>query len=146
MKPPATAGECLARAFRHDHAGREAQAVPEYQRALQLGLDPADERTALICLASSHRNLGQLNQAQAVISRARRKYPRDPAIEAFTALILLDAGQPRRAIRILGLAFCENAAPGAFGGFDAALARKFRSATQRPSTTGGFPASLPGQV
>jgi len=41
MKPPVTAGEYLARALRHDGAGREAEAVPEYERALQLGLDRA---------------------------------------------------------------------------------------------------------
>jgi tetratricopeptide (TPR) repeat protein len=129
VKNPVLAGEYLARALRHDRAGREAEAVPDYQQALTLGLDDADQRTALICLASSHRNLGEIDQAQAVINRARRKYPRDPVIEAFTALILLDAGQPRRAIRILGLTFCANAAPGALDGFDTALARKFRGAT-----------------
>ncbi len=132
MKQPTTAEEYLARALRHDQAGREAQAVPDYQQALKLGLTADNERTALICLASSHRNLRQFGDAQAVINRARRKYPRDPVIESFTALILLDAGQPRRAIRILGLAFCDNAAPGSLAGFDAALARKFRATTQPP--------------
>jgi hypothetical protein len=130
MKQPTTAQDFLLRALRHDRTGREAQAVPDYQQALKLGLQPADERTALVCLASSHRNLDELAEAQSVINRARRKYPRDPVIEAFTALILLDAGQHRLAVRILGLALCENAAPGALAGFDAALMSKFRGVTQ----------------
>jgi tetratricopeptide (TPR) repeat protein len=132
MRQPATAEDYLARALRHDRAGREAQAIPDYQHALKLGLNPEDERTALICLASSHRNLRDLDPAQAVINRARRKYRHDPVIEAFAALILLDAGQPRRAIRILGLVLCANAAPGALTGFDTALTRKFRAVTQPP--------------
>ncbi len=130
MKAPTSAQDYLARALRHDKAGREAQAVPDYVQALKLGLDSTDERIALICLASSHRNLGDHDQAQKVISRARRNYPNDPVVEAFAALILLDAGQPQRAVRILGLALCNHARAGALDGFDAALTRKFRSATR----------------
>jgi tetratricopeptide (TPR) repeat protein len=136
MKHPNTASDYLARALRHDRAGREAQAVPDYEKALKLGLNPADERTALICLASSHRNLHQLDQAQTVINRARRKHPHDPVIEAFTALILLDAGHPRRAVRILGLALCNYATPGTLTGFDTALISKFRGTTQATRSNG----------
>ncbi len=132
MKQPTSAREFLQRGLRHDRAGREAQAVPDYQQALKLGLEPADERTTLICLASSHRNLGDLAAARTIIKRARRKYPRDPVIEAFTALILLDDGEPRLAVRILGLALCASAAPGELAGFDHALASKFRALTQPP--------------
>jgi Flp pilus assembly protein TadD len=136
MPAPNTAQEYLARALRHDRAGREAQAIPDYQQALKLGLDPADRRTALICLASSHRNVGQLDQAQTVINTARRHYPHDPVIDSFAALILLDAGHPRRAIRILGLALCEHATPDTLTGFDTALTRKFRGVTSHPRHTG----------
>ncbi|HEX8094145.1 tetratricopeptide repeat protein [Jatrophihabitans sp.] len=132
MRAPTSAKDYLGRALRHDKAGREAQAVADYMHALKLGLDGADERIALICLASSHRNLGEHDQALKVISRARRRYPEDPVVEAFAALILLDAGQPNRAVRILGLALCNHARPDALDGFDTVLTRKFRGAT-RPS-------------
>lgn len=126
---PKTAAEYLASAFRHDKAGRESKAVPNYQQALKLGLRPADERVALICLASSHRNLGQLDEALAVITKARRAFPRDAVVDSFAALILLDSGQPRRAVRVLGLALCEHAVPDALEGFDTTLPRMFRGAT-----------------
>jgi len=136
MKEPATAREFLARALAHDKAGREAKAIPDYERALKLGLDSADERTALICLASSHRNVGEHLRAQSIIERARRKFSGDPVVDAFAALILLDAGRPQRAVRILGLALCNHAQPGALDGFDSALTRKFRAATQTAAVTG----------
>ena len=71
----------------------------------------------------------------AVIARARRAFPHDAAVDGFDALILLDSGQPQRAVRVLGLALCERATPGALGGFDSALTRKFRGATS-PRTAG----------
>lgn len=84
--------------------GSRAKVVSDYQQALKLGLQPADERTALTCLASSHpATLGELVEAQTVIHRARR--------------------QPRLGVRILGLALPENAASNALAGFDAALVR-----------------------
>lgn len=129
MREPRTATEHLASAFGHDKAGRESKAVPEYERALKLGLEPADQRIALICLASSYRNLGQLNEALAVISKARRAFVHDAVVDSFAALILVDSGQPQRAVRLLGLALCEHAVPGALDGFDAVLARKFRGVT-----------------
>jgi len=135
MTAPKTAKDYLAAALRHDKAGRESRAVPDYRQALKLGLEPADERVARVCLASSYRNLGQLDKALAVISRARRAFPHDAVVESFAALVLLDSGQPRRAVRVLGLALCEHAASGALHGFDSALTRKFRGATA-PRTAG----------
>ena len=129
MSERKTAAQYLASAFAHDKAGRESKAVPDYLQALKLGLEPADQRAALICLASTYRNLGQLDEALAVITKARRKFPHDAVVDGFAALILVDSGQPHRAVRILGLALCEHAAPGALEGFDTALPRKFRAAS-----------------
>jgi tetratricopeptide (TPR) repeat protein len=129
MRDQRTAADYLASAFRHDKAGRESKAVPDYRQALKLGLEPADERIALICLASSYRNLGQLDEALAVITKARRAFPHDAVVDSFAALILVDSGHPQRAVRVLGLALCQHAVPGALDGFDAVLARKFRAVT-----------------
>ncbi len=133
MSTPRTAADYLASALRHDKAGRESKAVPHYRQALELGLDSADQRIALICLASSYRNLAQLDEALAVITKARRAFPHDAVVDGFAALILLDAGQPQRAVRVLGLALCEHAVPSALDGFDTVLARKFRGATAQRS-------------
>lgn len=134
MKSPVTAQDFLARGLARDKAGREAEAIPDYDQALKLGLDEDDERTALICMASSYRNVGKHDTAQSIIGRARRKFRGDPVVDAFAALIILDAGSPRQAIKILGLALCEHAKSGALDGFSSALARKFRGVT-KPATT-----------
>lgn len=40
-----------------DSVDREAATVSYYRHALDLGISGEQERTALVCLASSHRNL-----------------------------------------------------------------------------------------
>jgi tetratricopeptide (TPR) repeat protein len=127
----ASAPAWLELALALDSRGREREAVPAYERALRLGLEPADRRTALISLASSQRNLGQTTEALRTIERARREFREDPAVEGFAALILLDAGRPERALRVAGLALVREADPEAFGGFGEALARKFRGLAGR---------------
>lgn len=114
-----------------DGLGREATAVPHYEHALKLGLSRDDERTALICLASSHRNLRQPHAALAILRRARRRFPGDAAVESFYALALLDGGDPRGAVRVLGMALVAAAGSDGLRGFDQALLTKFRGVTRR---------------
>lgn len=123
----------LETALRHDRAGREPEAIPEYQAALQAGLDPSDERVALICLASSFREVGNVDEARTTIDKARRRFRGDAVVDAFAALVLLDAGQGTRAVRLLGLALCEHARRCSLEGFEDALRRKFRGLTRGPS-------------
>lgn len=128
-----TADHCLVAALSHDRAGREPEAIPLYRQALELGLNRPDTRTALVCLASSLRNTGEHAEALAVIERARATYPDDNVVDAFTALIYLDNGQPARAVQTLGLALCG---PGRTGGIDtgfrATLADKYRTLDTAP--------------
>lgn len=114
-----------------DSLDREATAIPHYEHALKLGLSQEDERTALICLASSHRNLRRPDDALAILRRARRRFPGDAAVESFYALALLDAGDPRGAVRILGMALVAAAGPHGLQGFEQALLTKFRGVARR---------------
>jgi tetratricopeptide (TPR) repeat protein len=114
-----------------DGLGREATAVPHYEHALRLGLAEADERIALIGLASSYRNLRQPEAALRVSTRARKRFPDDPAVAAFHALVLLDSDDPRGAVRVLGLALVAMAGEDGLGGFERALLAKFRGVTRR---------------
>jgi hypothetical protein len=101
-----------------------------YRRALRLGLDRESRRAALLCLASSYRVIGQFEPALRTVELARREYRDDPAVDSFHALVLLDGGEPRLALRVLGLALVREANPKAFGGFERALGRKFRGLTR----------------
>lgn len=114
-----------------DSLDREATAVRHYEHALQLGLSNDEERTALICLASSHRNLRQPDAALTVLKKARKRFPGDTAVEAFYALALLDSGDPRGAVRTLGLTLVHTAGDEGLGGFEQALLTKFRGVTRR---------------
>ena len=56
-------GQAFARAAAHDRAGREAEAIPEYEEALRLGLPDEVERRALLGLGSSLRNVERYDDA-----------------------------------------------------------------------------------
>jgi len=82
-----------------DSTGHSDLAVPHYRRALDLGLDGIRRRRAVIQMASSLRNLGEVGESVALL-RAERDRPSDElddAVAAFLALALVDAGREREA-------------------------------------------------
>ena len=82
-----------------DSTGHSDLAVPYYRRALELGLEGARRRRAVIQMASSLRNLGEVSESVALL-RAERDRPADElddAVAAFLALALVDAGREREA-------------------------------------------------
>ena len=71
----------------HDSAGREAEAVGPYREALALGLPPDTALAARIQLASTLRNLGELEESLA------ERYAR--SLRAYAdALVERAAGEP----------------------------------------------------
>jgi cyanophycin synthetase len=82
----------------HDSAGRADEAVPHYERALELGLPPALDPRCRLQLASSLRNLDRLGEAIAIFDDAVRRYPDDAALRLFRAFALVDAGREREAL------------------------------------------------
>ncbi|WP_157001252.1 tetratricopeptide repeat protein [Agromyces laixinhei] len=87
------------RAGARDSAGRPAEAVPLYRRALELGLDEEHRPQAVVQLASSIRNLGDLDEALRLIEAEHREHPDAPyrdEVAAFLALALVSAGDARR--------------------------------------------------
>jgi hypothetical protein len=82
-----------------DSTGHSDLAVPHYRRALELGLEGPRRRRAVIQMASSLRNLGEVSESVALL-RAERDRPSDElddAVAAFLALALVDAGREREA-------------------------------------------------
>ena len=59
----ARAVACYNLAVFHDNNGREAEAIPHYERALQLGLDRDTKARALAWLASSLYKTGRQHEA-----------------------------------------------------------------------------------
>jgi thioredoxin-like negative regulator of GroEL len=86
-----------------DSTGHPDEAVPLYREALAAGLTGLRRRRATIQLASSLRNLGEVEESVALLS-AELSAAVDPeattlddAVRAFLALALVDAGREREA-------------------------------------------------
>jgi len=84
----------------HDFLGREAEAIPLYRQALSLGLDDIRRPQAQIQLASSLRNVGEVNEAVEILERMQPTEATGDAHRAFLALALFDAGRPGDALRV----------------------------------------------
>ncbi|TAN04317.1 MAG: tetratricopeptide repeat protein [Rhodanobacteraceae bacterium] len=99
-RPAGDAVALFELASSNDSTGCEAQAAPLYRRALEAGLTGVRRRRAAIQLASTLRNLGQVEESIALLraERGRTTDELDDAVDAFLALALADGGQEREAI------------------------------------------------
>lgn len=115
-----TAEEHIKAAYALDKAGDERGAVLHYDQAWKLGV-PADvENHFLVGYGSTLRNVGRFDDAVAILGDAVAKYPGYPALQAFLALALLDAGHPKAAMAaMLGVVLDVHA--GTLDGYDRAL-------------------------
>lgn len=96
----------------HDSAGREAEAIPHYERALELGLCDDLVPGALLQLGSSLRNVGRNDEAIALFDDAVARYPEHAALRLFRAFALATAGRDREAlVDVLDLARTRIDAP-----------------------------------
>ena len=86
----------------HDSIGNEEQAAPLYRAALAAGLPSGKRRQAVIQMASTIRNLGEIEESIALL-RAERDAGSDElddAVVAFLALALADAGREREGLSL----------------------------------------------
>lgn len=84
----------------HDFLGREAESIPLYRAALEAGLSGDREPQAVIQLASSLRNVGEAQAAVDLLDGRPQEAVTGSAGQAFLALALFDAGQPRAALQV----------------------------------------------
>jgi tetratricopeptide (TPR) repeat protein len=96
----------------HDSAGREAEAIRHYERALALGLPDELVAGCLLQLGSSLRNLGRLDEALAHFDDGLRRFPEHVSLRLFRAFALTDLGREREAlVDVLNLARTRIDAP-----------------------------------
>lgn len=108
---PDDARAVFEQAGARDSAGREGEAVVLYRRALELGLDEEHRPQAVIQLASSLRNVGELDEALALIAAEREAHPDSPyrdAMAAVHALILASAGSLAKGLSVALLALVPH--------------------------------------
>jgi tetratricopeptide (TPR) repeat protein len=98
--PPDSAIAPFERAAARDSTGHPDLAVPLYRQALEQGLSGERRRRAVIQLASSLRNIGQVQESVALLSAEldAGSDGLDDAVRAFLALALVDVGREREAV------------------------------------------------
>lgn len=92
-----------------DVLGREAEAVPYYEKAIALGLPPNELAGALVGLGSSLRTLGHAERAVTVLRSGRAQFPDHREFDAFLALALHDTGAHAEAMKLLLECLCDTA-------------------------------------
>ncbi len=99
------------RAGARDSAGRPAEAVELYRRALSLGLDDEHRPQCVVQLASSLRNLGEYDAALEVLGEEQDRAPEGryaDAIAVVRALVLASAGRPATGLSVALLALVPH--------------------------------------
>ncbi|MFI6323913.1 tetratricopeptide repeat protein [Nonomuraea sp. NPDC050556] len=85
-----------AAAYVHDYLGLEHEAVPYYERALELGSE--DRIGVLTGFGSTLRVIGRYADALAIFDQGLTEFPGDPALRAFRTMALHNLGRDREAI------------------------------------------------
>ena len=84
-----------------DSAGREHEALPLYQQALDKGLSGDYLPKLYLQWASTLRNVGQTDEAIPMLEKAVEQYPERPSLKFFHALALESAGREHDALTTL---------------------------------------------
>jgi tetratricopeptide (TPR) repeat protein len=85
----------------HDYLGLEAEAVPYYVRAIELGLSADELRGAYLGLGSTYRVLGQYEQAIATLEKGLATFPEATELVVFKAMAEHNVGRSKEAVEAL---------------------------------------------
>lgn len=109
-------------AWCHDAAGLEREAVPFYERAIQLGLRPEDDLAgALLGLGSTYRTLGEYEQAAETLAKGMRLFPEDRAFPVFLSMAFYNLGRHHEAMRLLMQNLAETTSDPAISAYRKAI-------------------------
>ena len=88
-------------AWVHDLLGRELEAVPFYERAIEVGLTGEDLEGAMLGLGSTYRALGEYERAVETLRGGTTRFPNSRAMQVFLAMALYNTGECREAVELL---------------------------------------------
>lgn len=88
-------------AWSFDVLGKEAEAVPYYEKAIQLGLNDEDALGAIIGLGSTYRTLGKYKKSKVVFESGLARFPDNNALKTFYAMTLYNVEEHVKAMEIL---------------------------------------------
>lgn len=95
---PAVNYQC---AWVHDRMGCEREAIPLYERAIELGLSGGDLEGAILSLGSSYRAVGKPAEAAEVLRGGVARFPQNRAMQVFLAMALHDLNEHDEAMGLL---------------------------------------------
>ncbi|HDX9577914.1 TPA: tetratricopeptide repeat protein [Bacillus pseudomycoides] len=85
----------------HDAMGMETEAVPYYEKAIELGLEGESLRGAYIGLGSTYRCIGEYEKAIATLEAGMKRYPDDDAMKVFLSLAKYNVQSHEDAMKLL---------------------------------------------
>ncbi|MFZ5353509.1 MAG: tetratricopeptide repeat protein [Bacillota bacterium] len=88
-------------AWCHDVLGRETEAVPYYEAAIENGLAGEALEGAYLGLGSTYRAIGEYEKSKSVFEEGMKKFPDNLDLQVFYAMTLYNLGQYSRAMEIL---------------------------------------------
>ena len=88
-------------AWTFDSLGKEKEAVPHYEKAIQLGLEPNILVDAYLGLGSTYRTLGLYKQAKQTFEQAIQEFPEAEHVKVFYAMTLYNLGEHAKSMETL---------------------------------------------
>lgn len=88
-------------AWSFDVLGEESQAVPFYEKAIQLGLSGKELEEALLGLGSSYRALGDYEKSKDVFLKGIDLFPNNRALQVFYSMTLYNLKEHHHAMELL---------------------------------------------
>lgn len=106
----------------HDMQGREAQAIPLYQKAIRLGLGETSLRGAWLGLGSSYRCTRQYAEALAAFDQGVARFPDATEFRVFRAMTCHNLGHHKEGMETLLAVLAETTADPALVPYRRAMA------------------------
>lgn len=88
-------------AWTHDALGKESEAAPAYEKAIELGLAGEDLEGAYLGLVSTYRCLGDYANSKRVFEKGIFLFPENGAMKIFYAMTLYNLKYHSRSMEIL---------------------------------------------
>lgn len=91
-----------------DSMGLENQAVPYYEKAIEIGLPDEELQGAFLGLGSTYRTLGEYEKSKKVFEYGLIRFQDNYAIKTFYAMTLYNLGEHLKAMEILLTSLAET--------------------------------------
>ena len=88
-------------AWIHDSLGLEKEAIPFYEKAIQIGLEGDNLRNALLGMGSTYRCLGNYQKAKETFETALQKFPDGNEFKVFLSMVYYNLKEHSKAMEIL---------------------------------------------